>query len=69
MNWSEFFAMGGYAFYVWSAWGLTAVVLAYLFTQAKLRNAKIKAQILRQIERESLVDHSARATNKESGNS
>ncbi len=69
MNWGEFFAMGGYAFYVWSSWGLTAVVLAYLFTQAKFRNAKIKAQILRQIERESLVEQSARATNKESGNS
>ena len=25
---SEFFAMGGYATYVWSAWGLTALVMA-----------------------------------------
>ena len=24
---SEFFSMGGYAFYVWSAFGLTALVL------------------------------------------
>lgn len=31
MQWnsvSEFFAMGGYAFYVWGSFGLTAVVLA-----------------------------------------
>jgi heme exporter protein D len=24
---SEFFAMGGYATYVWSAWGLTTLVM------------------------------------------
>lgn len=52
MNWSEFFHMGGYAFYVWSAWGITTLVLLYLFTQAKRRNAKIRAQIKRQLERE-----------------
>ncbi len=31
MHWnsvSEFFAMGGYAFYVWGSFGLTAVVVA-----------------------------------------
>lgn len=27
MNWSEFFAMGGYGLYVWSAYGVTVVVL------------------------------------------
>jgi heme exporter protein D len=29
MNWSEFFEMGGYALYVWPAYGLMAVVLAF----------------------------------------
>jgi len=24
---SEFYAMGGYATYVWSAWGLTALIM------------------------------------------
>ena len=31
MQWnsaSEFFAMGGYAFYVWGSFGLTAIVMA-----------------------------------------
>lgn len=31
MQWnsiSDFFAMGGYAFYVWGSFGLTAVVMA-----------------------------------------
>ena len=52
MNWTEFFDMGGYAFYVWSAWGLTALVLFWQFIQPKLRNAKIKQQLRRQLARE-----------------
>lgn len=28
MNWSEFFAMGGYALYVWGSYGVTVLVLA-----------------------------------------
>ena len=28
MNFSEFLNMGGYAFYVWSSYGLTLVILA-----------------------------------------
>ncbi len=27
MNWSEFFSMGGYALYVWSSFGLMALLL------------------------------------------
>ena len=27
MNWSEFFNMGGYALYVWTSYGLMAIVL------------------------------------------
>jgi len=27
MNWQTFFAMGGYAFYVWTAYGITLLVL------------------------------------------
>jgi len=27
MNWTEFFAMGGYALYVWSVYAIAAVVL------------------------------------------
>lgn len=28
MNWSEFWNMGGYAFYVWTSYGLALLVLA-----------------------------------------
>jgi heme exporter protein D len=27
MSWSEFFSMGGYGVYVWSAYGFAAIVL------------------------------------------
>ena len=27
-NWSDFFAMGGYGFYVWGAFGMTALAIA-----------------------------------------
>lgn len=26
-SWSDFFAMGGYAFYVWGSYGVTAVLM------------------------------------------
>jgi heme exporter protein D len=55
MNWSEFFDMGGYAFYVWTSWGLTALAMCWLFMQAKLRNAKIRSDIKRQMSREALL--------------
>jgi heme exporter protein D len=52
MNWNEFFAMGGYAFYVWTSWGLTAVVMLVLLVQAKMSRKKIQKEIRRQISRE-----------------
>ena len=52
MNWADFFHMGGYAAYVWTSWGLTAIVLFFLYLLPKLNNAKIRQQIKRQIERE-----------------
>ena len=33
MNWTEFFAMGGYATYVWGVYVIAAAVLAYNLIQ------------------------------------
>lgn len=52
MNWTEFFNMGGYAFEVWTSWGLTLLVLVWFIIAPKRRSAKIKAQVNRQIRRE-----------------
>ena len=54
MNWSEFFNMGGYALYVWSSWGLTLVVFAWHIIQAKQQHRKIKNQLKRHFQRQSI---------------
>ena len=37
MNWGEFFAMGGYAVYVWCSYALAAVVLIVNIVSARSR--------------------------------
>ena len=48
--------MGGYAFYVWTSWGLTAAVLLWQYVQPKRRNAKIRQQLKRQQAREQQIN-------------
>lgn len=42
---SEFLAQGGYAFYVWSAYGLTVVLLVAEIVQLKRRRRTIFARL------------------------
>ena len=44
--------MGGYAFEVWTCWGITGFCLALLVIVYKRNNAKIRRQIAREIRRE-----------------
>ena len=41
-SWSEFWAMGGYAFFVWGSYGVTAAALALevLLLRRRAREAK-----------------------------
>ena len=45
MSAAEFFEMGGYGFYVWGAYGLTAVLLVVevIAVWTRLRNARVAA--------------------------
>lgn len=52
MNWQEFFHMGGYALEVWTCWILTSLTLALFVIIYKRANAKIRAEIARDIRRE-----------------
>jgi len=52
MDWATFFNMGGYAFHVWTSWGLSLGVMLIIVIVAKRRNAKIKSDLARQIKRE-----------------
>jgi len=47
MTMSEFFAMGGYGFYVWGAYGITAILLAaeIVAVRARYRAARRAAQL------------------------
>jgi len=45
MNLEEFFHMGGYAFYVWSSYGLTFIVLMLIF----FRPMMAKKQVLKDL--------------------
>ena len=41
MNWADFWHMGGYGFYVWTSWSLTATVMLALVIAAKYRKRKL----------------------------
>ena len=45
MHWAEFFHMGGYAFYVWTSWGLTTAIMLTLVLSAKFRRKKLITEL------------------------
>ena len=53
MNWQEFFAMGGYAFYVWTSYAITLIVLlANIIMPLVQRKQFMQQQLLRNRRRE-----------------
>lgn len=51
MNWESFFAMGGYAFYVWIAYGLMAAVLVFNLVLPLRRKSLVLKDIARRLSR------------------
>lgn len=47
----EFLDMGGYGLYVWSAYGLSLLVLTLNVVAARLRNRSVKREVTRFVER------------------
>jgi heme exporter protein D len=45
---SEFFAMGGYAFYVWSSFGMCALVLVWEPLVIRARNKAVRLRLQQQ---------------------
>lgn len=56
MNWSEFFHMGGYAFFVWTSYALTLIVVLANIISPMLQRKKIIARIKRAVKREALIN-------------
>lgn len=54
MNWAEFLHMGGYAFYVWTSFGLAFIVLLGNVLYA----VKRKRKVIRQLKRRAMVQDS-----------
>ena len=52
MNWEQFFAMGGYAFYVWTSYGLMAVILVINLVLPLRRKSELLKRIARRIQQE-----------------
>jgi heme exporter protein D len=52
MNWEQFFSMGGYAFYVWTAYGLMAFILLVNIILPLWRKSEVMGGIARRIEQE-----------------
>jgi heme exporter protein D len=45
MNWSEFFAMGGYGLYVWGSYGMAALVLVFNVLAARQRAKNVRREL------------------------
>jgi heme exporter protein D len=45
MNWSEFFAMGGYGLYVWGSYGMAALVLLFNVLAARRRERTVRQEL------------------------
>lgn len=54
MNWAEFFDMGGYAFFVWTSYGVTFVVMLANIISPILQRRKVISRIKRAIKRENI---------------
>ena len=58
-SWSEFFAMGGYAFFVWTSYGLTFAVIVLNIVMPVLQRKKVINRVKRAIRREQLQNEQA----------
>lgn len=54
MNWSEFFHMGGYAFYVWTSYAIALVLVILNIVTPILQRRRIISRIKRALRREAL---------------
>jgi heme exporter protein D len=55
-SWSEFFAMGGYAFFVWWSYGLTLAVIVLNIVMPVVQRRKVIKRVKRAIRREQLQE-------------
>ena len=54
MNWSEFFHMGGYAFFVWTSYAIALLLVILNIVAPILQRRRIISRIRRALRREAL---------------
>lgn len=52
MNLEQFFSMGGYALYVWTSYGIAALVLLLNLIAPMLRKSAVEKSVIRGLKRE-----------------
>ncbi len=52
-----FFAMGGYGFYIWSSWGVAALILITVTCHSVIRSYLVKRQLNHHITDQNKGDH------------
>ncbi|WP_371376292.1 heme exporter protein CcmD [Thalassotalea aquiviva] len=62
---SDFFNMGGYAFYVWLSYGFTAIILVLLTINSRSKEKQILTKLRQRIKRETKLKQAAQARTKE----
>ncbi|RJT26068.1 heme exporter protein CcmD [Buttiauxella izardii] len=65
LNWADFFAMGGYAFYVWLAVALTFIPLFLLVVHTRMQRRTILNSVSRQQAREKRIQAARQAEGTE----
>ncbi|MBY7731803.1 MULTISPECIES: heme exporter protein CcmD [Vibrio] len=53
---SDFFAMGGYASYVWSAFGITFLAMIILLVVSVRRSKQLLTEVQAKIDRQARID-------------
>lgn len=61
VNWQEFWAMGGYALYVWSAWGITLITMVWLMVSTLYKKKALTESLKRKIRREQQLQQTSNA--------
>jgi heme exporter protein D len=69
MNWAEFFHMGGYAFFVWTSYGLTLIVIVANIVSPIMQRKKVILRIKRTIKREAIERANIEQANSEKAGS
>ncbi|CAH0525230.1 heme exporter protein CcmD [Vibrio hippocampi] len=62
-SFSDFVAMGGYATYVWSAFGITLLAMILLLISSLRRKSKLLQEIRNRIDRQARIDAAKKMEN------